>query len=114
MTKNIADQTSLVDEILARKVLQSKIDGTVFGKRKVPIQKQVERIRKAARPKIGTTVVKKSKTVVKKATKPMSELLKIAWKAKAKVAYQAKKNGKKIKRIKNLALSTMVICSFED
>ena len=112
--ENTTDQTSLVDEILTRRVFQCKIDGTLLGKQKVPIQKQVKQTQKAPRRKIVTTVVTKPKTVAKKAAKPMSDLLKISWKAKARIASQATKNGKEIKRVKNMAPSTMVICSFKD
>ena len=80
----------------------------------MPIQKQVELIIQAIRPKIATTVATKPKMVARKATKPMSELLKEVWKAKARVAAQAKKKTKIIKKVSNIASPTMVIHSFED
>ena len=44
----------------------------------------------------------------------MKGLLKEAWKIKAKVATQAKKCFKTVKRMSNLALSSKTILSFED
>ena len=57
---------------------------------------------------------KKPKMVSMKATKPMSELLKEAWKAKARNKAQAMKSLKAAKKMSSLAPPTMEILSFED
>ena len=78
------------------------------------MQKQMEHTMKAARPKMITTVATKSKMVAMKATKPMSEVLKEAWKAKNRVVAQGKKKFKMTKIVSNVAFSTMVICYFKE
>ena len=54
------------------------------------------------------------KKVAMKASKSISELLKEAWRIKTKVAAQAKKCLKAIKKMSNLAPSTKTILFFED
>ena len=59
--------------------------------------------------------VTKPKMVAMKATKPMSELLKEAWKAKAKnEALKVKRSLRAAKKVSSLAPSKMVILSFKD
>ena len=48
------------------------------------------------------------------ATKTMTELIKEAWRAKAKVAAQKTKSGQTAKKLKQLASSTTKILSFDD
>ena len=99
-----AKQIAMVNEILTRKVLQSKNSDTSFKKQYVLKQKL----------KIVTVIATKSKMETTIATKPLSELLKEAWTAKAKVAAQAKKSVKTTKRLNKLASPTTTILSFND
>ena len=55
-----------------------------------------------------------SKKVAMKTSKSTSKLLKEAWRIKTKVAAQAKKCFKAIKKMSDLAPSSKVILSFED
>ena len=101
---NTTKQVAMVDEILGCKVLQPK-NGHISFKKHYRLKK---------RPKIVTSISAKSKMATTKATKSMSELIKEAWKAKAKVAAQNKKSGPMAKRLKQLASSITKILSFDD
>ena len=94
----------MVDKILGRKVFQPK-SGNISFKKHYRLKK---------RPKIVTSISAKSKMATTIATKSMSELLKKAWAAKAKVAAQNKKSGPMAKKLKQLASSVTGILSFDD
>ena len=101
---NTTKQVAMVDEILGRKVLQSK-NGHISFKKHYRLKK---------RPKMVTSMSAKSKMETTIATKTMSELIKEAWKAKAKVAPQKTKSGQTAKKLKPPASSTTGILSFDD
>ena len=61
-----------------------------------------------------TLVSAKSKMATTIATKTMSELIKEAWRAKAKVAAQKMKSGQMAKKLKQPASSVTRILSFDD
>ena len=92
------------DEILAQDVSTSKINDLPIEERQLLRQKHKPMIYKAASPR----------KVALKASKSISELLKEAWKIKTKVAAQAKKCFKAVKKMSNLAPSSKTILSFED
>ena len=85
----------MVDEILGCKVLQPK-NGNISFKKQYKLKKK---------PKMVTLMSAKSKMATTIATKTMSELLKEAWAAKAKVAAQNKKSGQTAKKLKQPASS---------
>ena len=87
---NTTKQIAMVDEILGRKVLQPKNSHISFKKH--------YRLKK--KPNIVTSMSQKSKMATTIATKTMSELIKEAWRAKAKVAAQ-KKVAKRPKNYNN-------------
>ena len=105
-----------IEEILARmaiQVLEESLaqDASTSQIYDLPIEEQTllrqthkPRIQKAARPKPATM----------EAAKSMKELLKEAWRVKTKVATQAKKYLKAVKKMSNLVLSSKAILSFED
>ena len=92
------------DEILAQDVSTSKINDLPIEERQLLRQKHKPMIYKAASPR----------KVTLKASKSISELLKEAWKIKTKVATQAKKCFKAVKKMSNLAPSSKTFLSFED
>ena len=61
-----------------------------------------------------TSVSAKTKMATTIATKSMSELIKEAWRAKAKVAAQKTKNSQTAKKLKQPTSSTTRILSFDD
>ena len=87
---NTTKRVAMVDEILDRKVLQPK-NGDISFKKHYRLKK---------RPKMVTSMSAKSKMATTIATKTMSELLKEAWAAKAKVGAQNKKSGQTVKNLK--------------
>ena len=101
---NTTKQVAMVDEILGCKVLQPK-NGNISFKKHYRLKK---------RPKIVTSMSAKSKMATTIATNSMSELLKEAWAAKAKVAAQNKKSGQTAKKLKQPASSVTKILSFDD
>ena len=101
---NTTKQVAMVDEILGRKVLQPK-NGHISFKKHYRLKK---------RPKMVTSMSTKSKMAITIATKSISELIKEAWRAKAKVAAQKTKSGQMAKKLKQLASSTTRILSFDD
>ena len=101
---NTTKHVAIIDEILGRKVLQPKYGDISFKKQYKLKQK----------PKMVTSISTKSKMATTIATKSMSELLKKAWTAKAKVAAQNKKSGQTTKRLKQLASNMTGILSFDD
>ena len=78
---NTTKQVAMVDEILGRKVFQPKNSHISFKKH--------YRLKKG--PKMVTPMSAKSKMATTIAKKAMSELIKEAWRAKAKVAAQKTK-----------------------
>ena len=92
------------DKILAQDVSTSKINDLPIEERQLLRQKHKPMIYKAA----------SSRKVALKASKSISKLLKEAWKIKTKVAAQAKKCFKAVKKMSNLAPSSKTILSFED
>ena len=94
----------MVDEILGRKILQPKNSHISFKKH----------YRLMKRPKMVTSTSTKTKTATTIATKSMSELIKEAWRAKAKVAAQKTKNSQTAKKLQQPTSSTTGILSFDD
>ena len=92
------------DEILAQDVSTSKINDLPIEERQLLRQKHKPMIYKATSPR----------KVALEASKSISKLLKEAWKIKTKVAAQAKKCFKIVKKMSNLAPSSKTILSFED
>ena len=101
---NTTKQVAMVDEILGRKILQPKNSHISFKKH--------YRLKK--KPKMVTSVSAKSKMATTIATKSMSELIKEAWRAKAKVAAQKTKSGQTAKKLQQPASFTIGILSFDD
>ena len=99
-----------VDEILARMVIQvpgleeDASTSQTYEERQLLRQKHKPMIYKAASPR----------KVALEASKSISKLLKEAWKIKTKVAAQAKKCFKAVKKMSNLAPFSKTILSFED
>ena len=94
----------MVDEILGPKILQPKNSHISFKKH--------YRLKKG--PKMVTSVTAKTKMATTIATKSMSELIKEAWRAKAKVVAQKTKSGQKAKKLQQPASSTPGILSSDD
>ena len=92
------------DKILAQDVSTSKINDLPIEERQLLRQKHKLMIYKAASPR----------KVALEASKSVSKLLKEAWKIKTKIAAQAKKCFKAVKKMSNLAPSSKTILSFED
>ena len=101
---NTTKQVAMVDEILGRKVLQPK-NGHISFKKHYRLKK---------RPKIVTSMSQKSKMTTTIATKTMSDLIKEAWRAKAKVAAQKTKNSQTAKNLQQRASSMTGIFSVDD
>ena len=101
---NTTKQVVMVDEILGRKILQPK-NGHISFKKHYRLKK---------RPKMVTSASTKTKMAITIATKSMSELIKEAWRAKAKVAAQKTKSGQMAKKLQQPASSTTGILSFDD
>ena len=101
---NTTKQVAMVDEVLGRKVLQPK-NGHISFKKHYRFKKS---------PKMVTSMPTTSKMTTTVVTKPMSDLIKGAWKAKAKVAAQNKKSGPMAKRLKQPASSVTGILSFDE
>ena len=101
---NATKQVAIVDEILGRKILQPK-NGHISFKKHYRLKK---------RPKMVTLVSAKTKMATTIATKSMSELIKEAWRAKAKVAAQKTKSSQTAKKLKQPTSSTTRILSFDD
>ena len=94
----------MVGDIVGHKILQPK-NGHISFKKHYRLKK---------RPKMVTLVSAKTKMATTIATKSMSELIKEAWRAKARVAAQRTKNGQKAKKLQHPASSTPGILSFDD
>ena len=92
------------DKILAQDVSTSKINDLPIEERQLLRQKHKPMIYKVA----------SLRKVALEASKSISKLLKEAWKIKTKVAAQAKKCFKAVKKMSNLAPSSKTILSFED
>ena len=101
---NTTKQVAMVDEILGRKVLQPK-NSHISLKKHYRLKK---------RPKMVTSMSAKSKMATLIATKIMSELIKEAWRAKAKDATQNTKSGQTARKLKQPASSMTRILSFDD
>ena len=101
---NTTKQVAMVDEILGLKVLQPK-NGHISFKKHYRLKK---------RPNMVTSVSAKTKMATTIATKSMSELIKEAWRAKARVAAQKAKNGQTAKKLQQPASSTLGILSFDN
>ena len=101
---NTTKQVAMVDEILGLKVLQPK-NGHISFKKHYKLKK---------RPKMVTSVSAKTQMATAIATKSMSELIKKAWRAKARVAAQKTKNGQTAKKLQQPASSMPGILSFDD
>ena len=93
---NTTKHVAMVDEILGHKVLQPKTGHISF--------KTHYRLKK--RPKTVTSMSAKSKIATTMAKKTMSELIKEAWRAKAKVVAQKTKNSQTAKKLQRPASST--------
>ena len=92
-----------IDQLISLKLEDGEESSNKAG-RKVTSQKHKIMVYKAASPR----------KVAMKASKSRSELLKEAWRIKTKVAAQARKCFKAVKRMSDLAPSSKVILSFED
>ena len=101
---NTTKQVAMVDEIVGHKILQPK-NGHISFKKHYRLKK---------RPKMVTSVSAKTKMATTIATKSMSELIKEAWRAKARVAAQKTKNGQTAKKLQQPTSSTTGILSFDD
>ena len=101
---NTTKQVAMVDEILGCKILQPKNSHISFKKH--------YRLKK--RPKMVTSMSSRSKMATTIATKSMSDLIKEAWRAKAKIAAQKTKNNQMAKKLQQPTSSTPRILSFDD
>ena len=101
---NTTKQVAMVDEILDRKDLQPK-NGHISFKKHYRFKK---------RPKMVTSMSAKTKMATTIATKSMSELIKEAWRAKAKVAAQKTKNSQTAKNLQQRASSMTGIFSVDN